>query len=192
MSVHTFRFSYRRRMKTALYPLALALALLGVHARWVHLGSWVSVAMLASVVLLVIRALQWVWGGRAPLRIDDQGLVRGGPRVPFKACEVHLRARQARNHGLRVDEAVVVSRTREGQRVALSFDVSLIDFEQALQILLGRVPEARVKVWAPGGKPVEGDARAQLLAPLRSPLAQAPAASGEGVLPPRPERPKAD
>lgn len=183
MAFHSFRFSYRRRMKTALYPLVLAAILLGVHARWVRVGSWVSLALFATIALLLVRAAQWLLGGRHPVQMDDQGVLRGGPRVPWRGAEVHLRARHAGAGALRLDEAVIFTPTDEkGQRFGVSFDVSLIGFEQAVEVLLEHVPEARVKVWAPGGKSVSGQERADVLAPYQSEINRALTQAGRGSL----------
>lgn len=183
MEVQTFRFAWRRRIKTALYPLCLAGALAGVHVLWVRLGSWVSIVLLATVALLVMRALQWLWAGRAPLRIDSGAAVLGRVRISLRDCEVHLRTRHVRgSHGgaapVRVDEIVLLSPVGpSGQRAGFSFDASLRDFEKALRILLQRVPDARVHVRAPGGKAMEPQTRERLLAtffddPLQRALAQ--------------------
>jgi|GEM_PF-5356990 len=193
MAVQTFRFSYARRLRTALHPIALAAVLGWVHLFWVRLGSWVSLALLATVALLIIRGLQWLWGGRDPVRVDDQALVRGGQRVALKGCELHLRARRAKGRepdAYRVDEVVVFTPVDpNGGRRGVSFDVSLVDFERALTLLLDRVPDARIKVWAPGGKPLAPAPREALLAPLQSPLARALRQAGGTALAPPPGPP---
>jgi hypothetical protein len=195
MAVHTFRFSSARRLRTALHPIVLAGVLGLVHLFWVRLGSFVSLALLATVALLLIRGLQWLWGGREPLRVDDQAVFRGGQRVALKGCELHLRARRAKGgppDAYRVDEVVVFTPVdSSGGRRGVSFEVSLVDFERALTLLLDRVPDARIKVWAPGGKPLAPAPREALLAPLQSPLARALSQAGRGGLaPPAAPQPK--
>lgn len=189
MEVHVFRFAFRRRLGTALHPLGLALVLGAVHLLWVRPGSWVSVALLATCALLSIRAVQWLWSGREPLRLDDQGLVHGRVRVPLKGCALHLRTRRAGPQAFRVDEVVVLTPAdASGPQRGVSFDVSLIDFERALTLLLERIPDVRVKVRAPGGKELEPGPRQALLAPFQSPLVRALGQAGRGGLPP-PARP---
>jgi hypothetical protein len=173
MALHTFRFSYRRRARTALYPLGLAVVLGVVHLLFVRPGSWVSLALLAAVALLLIRAVQWMWGGRHPVQMDDQGMLRDGPRIPWAGAMLHLRARHAGAGALRLDEAIVYSAAdAKGLRTGISFDVSLERFDEAVKVLLAHVPDERVKVWAPGGKVLEGEPREALLSAYRPALDQ--------------------
>lgn len=192
MELLRFRFSFRRRLKTALYPAGLAAVLAVIHVFAVRLGSWVSVALVATIALLLMRSAQWLWGGRLPIQIDEQGVVRGyGPRVAWRGAEVHLRARFAGKGGMRVDEVVVFTpKDVRGQRIGVSFDVSLLEFDKALEAILTKVPDARIKVWAPGGKPLVGEPREQLLAPYRNDIAQALAQAGRGTLAPPPGAPR--
>lgn len=205
MEVQTFRFAWRRRLKTALYPLCLAGALAAAHVIWVRVGSWVSIAIGATIALLVLRAVQWLWAGRVPLRIDAGAAVLGRVRISLRDCEVHLRTRHVRPPAtgaaatgaaatgaapLRVDEVVLLSPVGpSGQRAGFSFDVSLHDFEKALRLLLQRLPDARVHVRAPGGKPLDPALREQLLAPFGDPLQKILAQVGRpGLSPPPTDR----
>lgn len=163
----TYSFSFSRRMKGALPPLAVAAGFLLLVAVFRPERWWVSWGLLALAGMMLVRAGSYLWWGRGGVVIDSRGLTRSGRTMRYDAAELELRCVE-RDGALAVREVVLwAPHPSEGHRQGLGFDDSLGHFDQAVRTLVSKVPELRIRVSTLSEPDVQDARRDAVLSPLR-------------------------
>jgi hypothetical protein len=156
----TYPFSLRKRWRVlapVLWVEAGLLALLAWRGGW----NWRTGVVATVVVLLALRVATYLLGARRPLVLDAGVLSRGGQSVSLPSAQVELRTLPHQKQ-LRPNEVVV----RSGKQ-AVSFDVSLERFDEAIRELVGLVGAERVSVTAPGEPDLRDSRRDEVLSAVR-------------------------
>ncbi len=164
-----FRFIWQRRLKTAAWPVVVGAGLVAVTLFFSEVRGFRYWGVLLLAGFLIFRGLLLVYRGmQTRVVIDDDAMIASGVRVPFFNAELELRTRVEKD--LPVLDTVVLWPPLEGEAVTrdgVGFDTALDGFDEAVALLVKRVPEARIRVSAPGERSVKDDRREQVLVPLR-------------------------
>lgn len=167
-----YSFNWKRRMKSAVQPLAIAAVLTVLLALFGTWGTWRFWVGLALIAILLVRAFGYLWWGRRELVIDALGVTRSGKTVKYSGAELELRA-VAKGEALAISEVILWEpRDAEGKRQGVGFDDTLDRFEQATRAVVSRVPELRIVVSTNTEPNVQDGRREQVLAPLRPTAAE--------------------
>lgn len=163
-----FTFSFSRRLYGIRYPLLIAVALSLVLA-WVRpsLDSWKLWVPAAFILFMLVRVFQFMRGGANAVTVTDEGLTRSGRTAEFKSASLELRVPLGPGEPEVVELVLWLPPDPKGNRLGVGFDRSLDDFERAVREVMGRVPEARVTVSAPGAEDVRDERREKVLSRYR-------------------------
>jgi hypothetical protein len=169
-----YTFNFVKRLGGVRYPLILAFAFLALIAVFQPpVSSWKFWVLAALTVLMVARTAQFVLEGTKTVTLTETGVTRMGRTVNFHGAELELRTMLTKLEPKVYQVVLWAPRGEGGGRIGVGFDSSLNDFDKAVRHLVGRVPEMRVVVSAPGDADVRDDRREKVLAPFRGELTPA-------------------